>query len=83
MDGSSPAWHRRRLRQIDLEGNRRTRILLDDELAAAPTAIEVEASSPGLASARIAIPLSYNAARDAVLAVAARSVTSANLQHDE
>ena len=57
---------------VDLEGNHTTRV----ELApyAGPTAIVVQASAPGFAPATISIPVSVDAAKDGVLAVAARSV---------
>ena len=77
-DASSPAAHRERLRQIDLEGGRRTTIVPPGDessaVAAVASAITVTASGPGLAPASVSIPVSAEAAAHGVLADAARSL---------
>jgi hypothetical protein len=76
-DAASFVQHRHRLREIDLDGNRRTTIaaaLQEGEKAGpTPTSIEVAASSLGLATGMISIPVSTDAAKHSVLAAAADS----------
>ena len=63
-DAGTPAWHRRRLLQIDAEANLRTKIADLDDLnaATAATGIVVQVSNPGLTSATITIPVSADPA---------------------
>lgn len=77
VDAASPAWHRGRMREIDADGGVRTRVATAED--APPASIVVTASSSGLKSASITIPVSTDAAKDSVLAAAAASVGSANL----
>ena len=84
-DAASSPQHRRQLRQIDLDGNQRTTIAAaapeeeagGGEEAAGPTppvaSINVTASSPGLATGVLSIPVSDDAATHSVLAAAANS----------
>lgn len=78
-DASSPPRHRSRLAQIDVDGSARTMIVSPDAAAAqyvVPTEIIVTASSPGLATATIRIPLSTDVEKHSVLASATRSLAS-------
>lgn len=75
-DASSPANHRHRLRQIDLEGGRRTTIVVPGEESEVASEIVVTASSPGLRSASVSIPVSTDVAAHSVLASAAHSLES-------
>ena len=59
-----------RLLQIDIDGDKRTRIVASD--SPAPREIVVEAHSPELKSDRVSIELSSNSELDGVLAVAER-----------
>ena len=80
-DASSSAHHRRRLGQIDLDGNQRTTIAAPTEeqaqatLEAQATTISISAASPGLVAGTASIPVSANAAKFSVLAAAADSRT--------
>jgi hypothetical protein len=80
---AGPAWHRRRLLQIDADPSPRTHIQDPDADAsdnASDAAIVVEATSPGLKSATISIPLSSELAAS-VLETAASNVLRAYV-HD-
>ena len=65
-DRSSPAWHRRRLAQIDKEGNVRTKIIQGDESDEFDNEIVVQASASGFGTATAVIPLSTDATKHAV-----------------
>ena len=79
-DAASSAAHRRRLYQIDIDGNRRTTIANPDrsreaqQVQTAPSEITVVASSPGLVSASVSIPVSTNSLAHSVLASATASI---------
>lgn len=64
QDSATPEQHRRRLRQIDVDGGRRTTIDLGG--SPQPAAIVVTASSPGLKPATIEIPVSTNVSQHSV-----------------
>ena len=72
-DAASGARHRRRMRQIDLDGGIHTTIAAGGE-DPPPSAITVTASAPGLAPASVDIPLSTDPGADSVLAAAAESM---------
>lgn len=77
QDRSSPAWHRARLLEIDVNSGAGQSAhivppLEDEATLAAPAPIVIQASSPGLRTATISVPTSTDPA-DGVLAVAARS----------
>lgn len=72
VDASSPAWHRARLQQIDVDSDHGMTRIVGPHDAFANDDIIVEASAPGLPSARIHVPVSTSPA-DSVLAVAERS----------
>ena len=81
LDAATPQLHRQRLHEIDVDGGIRTQIASDFNLAspssrglATPTSITVTASSPGLASATLDIPLSTDQETHSVLASARRSL---------
>ena len=63
-DAGTPAWHRRRLLQIDAEANLRTQIADPDDAQAPvpPAGIVIQATSPGLKSCTITIPVSTDPA---------------------
>lgn len=76
-DAASPPAHRARLVQIDTDGGKRTVIVnpgIKGNEKEMPSTITVKASSPGLKSAMVNIPLTTDAAQHSVLASAARSV---------
>lgn len=75
VNQAAPAWERKRLLQIDVDGNKRTRVVApgSDEDLRAPESIVVQASAAGFSSVTISIPVSADP-NDAVLAVASRSV---------
>jgi hypothetical protein len=80
-NSAGPAWHRRRLLQIDADPSPRTHIQDPDaDHGADDEAIVVEATSPGLKSATISIPVSSDLAAS-VLETAASNVLSAYV-HD-
>eukprot|EP01062_Namystynia_karyoxenos_P053520 TRINITY_DN4338_c0_g1_i1.p1 TRINITY_DN4338_c0_g1~~TRINITY_DN4338_c0_g1_i1.p1 ORF type:complete len:979 (+),score=225.56 TRINITY_DN4338_c0_g1_i1:75-2939(+) len=68
VDAATPLWHRRRVRYIDADGGRLTRIAPD--AAPVSTTITVRATAPGLPAAQLDIPVSSDLA-DSPLAVAA------------
>ena len=71
-DRASPAWHRQRLRYIDVDGNKNVKIVEPGtETDGANDVIVVSASSPGLATVTVSIACSTDAA-DSVLAVASQ-----------
>ena len=74
-DKSSPAWHRLRLQEIDIESGLQTRITThtgNTTIDAAAEPIVLKASAPGLPSATLKIPTSTDPA-DGVMQVAAAS----------
>ena len=75
-DAGSPEWHRRRLREIDRDHSRLTRVIAPGDEATVEGSIMVEASSPGLRPGRAVIHVSRDP-RDAVLPTAARGVAAA------
>jgi hypothetical protein len=75
-DAASSVWHREAMRQMDLDGGRRTTVAAGND-SSASSPIVLEASSPGLTSSRVTIQVSTDEQQDGVLAVAARSVGSA------
>lgn len=79
MDAVTPPALRRRAAAIELDAPAHAYWLGADAAggaAAPPSQLVVQASSPGLPAATIAIPLSTDPARDSVLAAAAASVGS-------
>ncbi len=74
VNQAAPASERARLLQIDVDGNKRTRIVRpgSDEDAQAPSPIVVQATADGFAPAQISIGVSVDPS-DTVLAVASRS----------
>ena len=72
---SGPQWYRARMLEVDVDGGRRTAVLVGQ---APPTIdnIVVEASSNGLASGRVTIAVSTDVAKNSVLAAATTGVTA-------
>jgi len=73
VDAATPTWHRRRMLQIDTDANRRTTIVNPDGVSDPPPDIVVQATSPGLTSSTVTIPVSVDPAA-AVMATAYASV---------
>lgn len=73
-DAATHPKHRRRLLEVDVDAGRRTRIQDPMSSIDAASVITVTATSPGLTSHTIDIPVSIHAETHAVLAVAANSI---------
>ena len=69
-DAATPPWHRARLREIDLDGGRRTTVAdpATDGARAPPPPIVVRASAAGLAAVTLAIPVTSDVDQRAVAA---------------
>ena len=67
-DAATPPWHRARLREIDLDGGRRTTVAdpATDGARAPPPPIVVRASAAGLAAVTLAIPVTSDLDQRAV-----------------